>query len=62
MHDYGHRMSLGLNVSLRYLCFGEAALGRVSEGNRDLHPRASIAWHERQPGDDTGIKALYSGV
>lgn len=51
----------GFKWQSKILCLGEAALGRVSEGNRDLHPGASITWHERQPGDDTGIKALYSG-
>lgn len=42
-----HRKCLVLNVRLSYLCFGEVALGSVSESKRDLHPGASITWYER---------------
>ncbi|KAL7858121.1 hypothetical protein AOLI_G00182230 [Acnodon oligacanthus] len=45
---------------LRY-CNGWHAVGCSADSNRDFHPGASIAWPERESGDDSGIKTFYSG-
>lgn len=42
-------------------CFTSAALGGVPVHHGDLHPGTCSARPQGKPGDDSGLKAVYSG-